>query len=305
MTSDTDYLKIDDATKLAHALAGILARESCARVLSIKGPASDQHRLRSPRVSSDADVLVHPDDFEKFCALLEGRGWHTRYGRETPSLLPSHSRTYIHDNWSCDIDVHSSFPGFFAAPAAAFNALWESRVVLAVAHVDAFAPSRAGSAVVTALHAQRSSQSERHRAEGEHVRQIIASDFRDDEKEEFYRIARAGGAVWVLQDLITTLELGPIVLDAKPDDQRLWTLNRDFNEDGSTLGWLLHWKQARWSRRFSILARAIWVSRADVPRNDPLTLPTRRETWRYRFDRWNRGRVALLRYLSRTRTPNA
>lgn len=300
MTRIEATLALGDATQLAHALAGMLARESRTRVLSIKGPASDQHRLRSPRTAADADVLVDPAGFERFCSELEMRGWRTRYGRETPSLLPPHSRTYIHESWPCDIDVHSAFPGFFAGADAAFEALWRTRVMLSVAHTVSFAPSRAGSAVIAALHAQRSSQSARHRAEGDQVRSVVGTEFRDDEREEFYRIAREGGAVWVLRDLIESLDIGPLISDASPDDQRLWNLNRTYNEDGSAVGWLLHWKAATWSRRPMILIRAIWVSRADIPRNDERAMPTRSEAWRYRRARWRRGAAALGRFISRS-----
>lgn len=301
MTLGDSTFRPTDATQLAHALAGMLAAESGSRILTIKGPASDLHGLRKPRVAADADVLVDPVDFFRFCERLEERGWRTRHGRETPSVLPPHSRTYIHPQWPCDIDVHSAFPGFFGGPAAAFEALWASRVQIVIAHTRTYAPSRAGSAVIAALHAQRSSQSERHRAEGRQILSIVGTDFRADEKSEFYRIARAGGAVWVLRDLVGSLDLGPVIADARPSDQRLWELNRAFNEDGSTVGWLLHWKAAKWSQRFSILARAVWVPRADIPRNDASILPTRAEARRYRRARLRRGLAALGRYLSKSR----
>lgn len=301
MTLSESMFLTADATQLAHALAAMLAAESGARVLTIKGPASDLHRLREPRVAADADVLVDPVAFISFCTQLEARGWRTRYGRETPSVLPPHSQTYIHPHWPCDIDVHSSFPGFFGEPAAAFEALWATRVQIMIAHTPIFAPSRAGSAVIAALHAQRSSQSARHRAEGSQILSVVGTEFREDEKSEFYRIARAGGAVWVLRDLIGSLRLGAVVADARPAEQRLWELNRSYNEDGSAVGWLLHWKAAKWSQRFSILARAVWVPRADIPRNDASVLPTRAEARHYRRARWRRGVAALRRYLSKSR----
>jgi hypothetical protein len=289
-------LRTDEATALAHALMAQIARDAGIRLLAIKGPVANHYGLRRPRVSSDADVLVEPERHEDLCRLLEARGWHLRVGRDTPALLPQHSLTFIHGSWPCDVDVHRMFPGFFAEPDVVFDALWNSRATMPVAHIEMYAPSRAGAAVIGMLHAVRNPQLVRHREEAGHIQGVLRNEFTAAERSEFYRVAREGGAVWVLRDVISEERLGDVVADLTDDEKRRWSLFQAYVEDGSAVSWWIHLKESPWQDRIMQLGRALWVPRADVPRNDPAVLPTRAEAWRYQHLRWGRGMRALVRY---------
>jgi len=101
--------------------------------------------------------------------------------------------------------------------------------------------------------------------------------------------------LWVLADVLT--HIGVIVEpDATPEQQRLWNTNRATVEDGAAVSWLAAMRAERWSRKPAVLFHAIWISREDIPRNDPNHVPTSLEAWRHRVFRWRRGAVALSHY---------
>lgn len=292
----TSTFALSAGNDLAHALMAHLAGESGIRVLSIKGFVSDRYCLREPRVAADADVLVDPARFEDFCALLNRYGWRLRHERPVPSLMEPHSVTYIHDHWPNDIDAHVYFPGFFGPPADAFDVLWSSRTTMTVAETAVSVPSRAGAAVIAALHALRYTHSSRHADELTGLKQILVDDFTDAEREEFVGIARAGGALWVLGEVLAEIGVGEET-DATSAQILLWKTNRATIEDGAAVSWLAAMRTERWYRRPGVILNAIWISRADIPRNDPSTFPTAREAWHHRSMRWRRGSVALVHYL--------
>ncbi|MBO9704835.1 MAG: nucleotidyltransferase family protein, partial [Arthrobacter sp.] len=128
-------LPMSSATPLAYAMVDRLARTNGIRVLAIKGPVLAAMGLRPRKVSSDADILVEPDRMAELCAVLESKGWRDREVRFSPSILDPHSRTLIHPEWPCDIDVHSYFPGFFGPAEDVFDVLWEGRVSVSMANV--------------------------------------------------------------------------------------------------------------------------------------------------------------------------
>ncbi len=291
--------ELDAATHLAHALGAALARELGTRALSLKGPIAEHYELRPPRVSADADLLIEPERFVEFCDALESRGWHTRVGRATPALLPQHSITYIHTDWPCDIDVHWMFPGFFSDAGEAFDALWESRQQVMIAHAPVEAPSKAGAAVIMALHAERDRRSPKHVEERELVLNALNETFSASERDEFVEIAHAGKAVWTLRDYFDEADLGPVAVDADPEQQRRWELFSNQVDDASSIAWWQRVRAASWVEKPGWILRAIWVSRRDMPRNDAEELPSRREMWTYQVHRWRRGLEATLRYVRR------
>jgi hypothetical protein len=281
---------------LAHALMAHVAKEAGIRVLSIKGFVSDQYRLREPRVAADADALIDPARFDDFCSLLTRRGWRPRHERQVPSLMEQHSITYIHDDWPNDIDAHLYFPGFFGDHVDAFDALWSSRSVMTVAQTAVAVPSRAGAAVIAALHALRYTHSDRHSDELARIKRVLVEDVPESERAEFVEIARAGGALWVLQEVLTEFGVREAP-DASPAQQLLWKTNRATIEDGAAVSWLAAMRAERWYRKPAVILNALWISRADIPRNDPDQLPTAGQAWHHRVVRWRRGTVALSHYL--------
>lgn len=286
---------LGEANELAHALLAQIGRETGIRTLSIKGLVADRYALRRPRVAADADVIVDPERFGEFCSVLDDHGWHLRVEREVPSLLGPHSVTFIRDDWPNDIDAHVRFPGFFADDQTVFERLWRTHGEMEVAHVDVTVPSRGASAVIAALHAVRYSKSLRHAGELEQVARLLTDDFTPAEREEFIDVARVGRAQWVLRELFDLIG-HPYEVDVDQHRQHLWNTNRATVEDGAAVSWLSSLRSAPWHRKPGVLARALWISRADIPRNDPSRMPTAREAWAHRMLRWRRGTAALIHY---------
>ncbi|WP_052226363.1 nucleotidyltransferase family protein [Microbacterium mangrovi] len=293
MGQDEAALTLVEGTTLAHALMAEIAAASGIRLLSIKGPAADHHELRPPRVAADADVLVDPSDFDRFLGLMVERGWHERVERTVPSFLGPHSVTMINERWPNDIDVHFWFPGFFADRAVVFDALWRGRVAIPVAHRIAQATSRPDTAVILCLHALRYTRSARHEKELAHVVDVMKRTFSEAELERVAEIARIGRAQTVLETVLRQLELD-YRSDLTADEIAAWDANRHTIESGSAVAWLSEIKNASWSRKPGLFLRAMWISREDIPRNDPAVIPTRRMAWAHRWSRWCRGALALV-----------
>ncbi|MFD5213444.1 hypothetical protein [Microbacterium sp. NPDC058345] len=300
MESRSAKFSLSEANELAHALLAQIGRDTGIRTLSIKGLVADRYRLRRPRVAADADVMVDPARFDEFCALLNERGWHLRVEREVPSLLGPHSVTFIRDDWPNDIDAHVRFPGFFADDQAVFDRLWRTRGEMEVAHVEVNVPSRGASAVIAALHAVRYSRSLRHAGEFEQVAHLLEHDFSAEDRDEFVDVARVGRAQWVLRELFERIG-HPFEVDVDARRQRLWSTNRATVEDGAAVSWLNSLAAAPWHRKPAVLVRAVWISRAEIPRNDAERMPTVGEAWAHRMLRWRRGTVSLMQYALRRR----
>jgi hypothetical protein len=294
-------LHLTDATLLAHSLGSLVGQELSVRVLSIKGPAADHHALRPARISVDADLLVEPAQFRVFCAALEARGWHERVARSTPSILEPHSRTYIHPEWPCDIDVHERFPGFFASPGAVFDELWSRREALTIGNAVVAIPSLSASAVIGALHALRNMSDPRHSGEWRAVLDALNSRFSYNQRMDFLRLAEVGRARWVLRDAIAEMSVGPVENDLEPDEAEAWTSNLRFGSSGGAVGWIMALRQKTLAERALLLVRAVWVPKELVPRNEESARLSTTEVLRYQMVRWQRGVRATARYLAARR----
>lgn len=287
------------STSLAHARAAHLARTHGIRLLSIKGPVADHYRLRPPRSAADADVWVEPARFEDFARVLEAEGWHTRVARGAPTVLQPHSRTYIHDEWGCDIDLHHAFPGFFAPADQVFELLWSGRYQLHVGNFTVMTPSWAGAAMIAALRGLRNLRDPRHLREYELIVEALQSEGRE-RREAFYELARFGESTWALRGLLESTGLGSADYLGNREQRDAWEARRTYGH----LGIVVWWKYVMalpWHRRPVGLAKAIWVPRAEIPRNDRSQISSHAEAWRYQTARWRRGVQALSQYLRRAR----
>ena len=294
-------LRLPEATLLAHALGARVAEHVSARVLSIKGPAADHHALREPRLSVDADLLVDPRGFEEFCAALEAHGWHERVARSTPTILEPHSRTYIHPQWPCDIDVHERFPGFFADPAHVFDELWSRREALYVGGVALTIPALVPSMMIGALHALRNMSVARHRTEWDSIIEMLQTRLEDSGRQDFLRLAEAGRSRWVLREAIEIIGFGPVESDLSPSEAESWSSNLRFGADGGAAGWLIALRRGPIRDRARTLIRAVWVPKEFVPRNEKSVPQSTRQVMRYQLERWRRGLRATLNYFRNPR----
>lgn len=151
---------------LAHATVQAVADACGAQLLHIKGPATDPSLrpgsggvdeggapLHPPRASTDADVLVRPDEVTRFVRALTEHGWRILASFRTGSAF-EHAATLWHDELGF-VDVHRHFPGIERDPWDAFDLMWRSRHSVEIAHRACSVPSVEHQRLLLLLHAAR------------------------------------------------------------------------------------------------------------------------------------------------------
>ncbi|WP_050668409.1 nucleotidyltransferase family protein [Luteipulveratus halotolerans] len=217
MTQQTAF-SISEAVELAY---GLVAREAEAlgvRVLGLKGPAAARQGFRERGPSTDADLLVD-GRAEPVVQALRDLGWRTRVQSPAPRFFPDHSVELYHPRWPCDIDLHTFYPGFFEDPDVVFERLWESRETVELAGRAVDVPSRAGQALVIAVHAARTPDRPRSRSD----RRRIVTMLRDDAamRAEFASLATTFRSDQVLENLWAEIGV-PVSGDLHPAEQLAW-----------------------------------------------------------------------------------
>jgi Uncharacterised nucleotidyltransferase len=199
---------------LAHAAVQRIADRAQVPLLHLKGPAL-LPGLRPPgRLSSDADVLVHPDGQTRFEDALRGHGWQPHTQLATGSAF-EHAVNWWHPHWGY-VDVHARWPGPTAGARETFAAFAEDEFEQTIAHVPCRVPGRTAQILVLLLHGARS-QADRdlelswHRQSAEQRAAVVAladrlgarvalaaalgelEAHRDDPAYELWRYFRDGG----------------------------------------------------------------------------------------------------------------
>lgn len=289
----TVTLGLRDAVELGHAWTARVAADVGIRVLLIKGPNLQAAGLRAPRVSGDVDVLVDPAGFDRYCAAIEAAGWIERPSTFVSDRFTLHSRSFTHDGWPCDLDVHRWFPGFLAAPAAVFDALWERRTRAGFAHVECDVPDRIGGILILALHSLRGTVGERrHRAELEYL--IAATTLGDVERADAASLALATGCAATLEDVLPRLGImvaAPASELASPQ-LRAWR-ERVASGGAGAYFWIAEFRRATWRDRATLIGKAIWPSARDMNVHTPGIAPSTLPQLRARIARYGRGLRSL------------
>lgn len=149
-------LPLPDAVDLMSAWVSRAADDRGIRTLLIKGTSLWYLGLRPEQNSLDVDLLVEPSKLDSLDRALRQDGWVRREERFSGQWDAPHSRTFVHPEWPCDIDVHWFFPGFLADRALVFNELWDRQTRMTLAHSVCPIPDVASSALVLLLNRVRS-----------------------------------------------------------------------------------------------------------------------------------------------------
>ncbi|QHC59322.1 nucleotidyltransferase family protein [Rathayibacter sp. VKM Ac-2760] len=282
-------LPLDAAVGLVHALVDELSRSTGIRALFIKGPIADAHRIRRPHPSSDADVLVDPSDAGRLLALLAERGWSVRPGSAAHRALVTHSVTLLHPSWPCDIDVHTSWPGFFVDPQRAFEVLWRTRCEIEVAGVPVRASGVEAAVLVSALHSLRALYQQRSAAELDELVAAVAARGREE------AVAALAGELGCLEPIAPFLaRIGAdVALPVRPSrEYALWRLRtRGLSRTGD---WLLALAEApTLATRLRLLRRALLPAGRDLAIDHPLAPRTASARLRLRGRRFAAAVAAL------------
>ncbi len=171
----------------------------------IKGRSLAHHALRPEQSSADVDLLVDPAKLFELDSALRKDGWVRREERFRGQWDAPHSRTFVHPEWPCDIDVHWFFPGFLADPSVVFDELWSRSTRMPVAHNMCPVPDIASSAMILLLNRVRNGGSSSPTPKVEDWARSLTADGRDDVKS---LVARAGCEVTLARPL-GDLELLP------------------------------------------------------------------------------------------------
>jgi glycosyltransferase involved in cell wall biosynthesis len=147
-------LQLLEAVPLAHAAVARVAADHDVRVLFFKGPVAALQGLRPERDSQDVDALVDPARLPVLTAALGELGWLDEQAFGTPTAA-TYSRTLRHAAWPCELDLHTSFPGLYAAGQEVFERLWARRESVEVAAVELPCPDPQAHALLLALNTLR------------------------------------------------------------------------------------------------------------------------------------------------------
>lgn len=279
---------------MAHALVHGLARSLEARAVSIKGPVLEHYNLRSPRVSSDADVWIDEAHRPVVEGALEERGWEQRRdrGENQARVLPDHSATFFHPNWPVDIDIHWWFPGIGVDGNTAFERIWEHRSSMKAAGVCIAIPSIVDAAVIQMLHCAKQTTSPGR------VDELDGAVLRVKK----WPVARRNELVDRLVELHACDPLQKIFADAgishlerqwTPEERKRWTFAAETDQSGSTAAILFQLWNAPWKRKPKELWEALWPSNAELIATDMRHDSSKEHVRAIRYRRWVKGMRAL------------
>lgn len=138
---------------LAHAALQVLAQDAGVDILHIKGPAVHPRIGRALTHSTDADVLVRPEQVKLYVKALLDHGWRHNTSFETGSAF-EHAATFFHPTWGY-VDLHRRYPGITAPKA--FNNLWARRIHQMLGGVRCATPALIDQRLILLLHVARNS----------------------------------------------------------------------------------------------------------------------------------------------------
>lgn len=258
-------ITLGEGVPLCQATVAALLEMAGIRALAIKGPAFGALQVRPVFQSNDADVVVDPAHFGRAVETLEQAGW----GMWVESFLVDpdalHSLTLTNVSWPCTLDVHRYFPGMLGLPQQSFEALWESRREVELAHRCVATAGRPAAFAIEVLHAVRGLRPDRRDAVVAHVLEAAPRPVTRDEQRAIAALAPQVGASRTLAPLFERLGVSAPALG--PEDPRLvrqWKRYERFGSAGS--GWipLLNWRHP--VRLVHAMGRYVWPTEKDARR---------------------------------------
>lgn len=284
-------LELAEAVGLLHTLVARVLGESGVRALFIKGPILAMQGLRPERQSVDVDVLVDPSMFEVAQAILREHGWRIEVPSTGAHVMTFHSKTYRHDNWPCEIDVHDRFPGFFAKPQVVFEALWARRTTATIAGRDVPCPDVLGNASIAALHALRDPSYERSRRDLAYMTETLKERLDDSSLRDLADLAAETGAADTLRPFLEELGAPAVgVGSTSVEDLQAWRI-RTTSSGVKTVPYLYQLGRAPMREKLPLFWHALVLTEAEIRKAQPDAAPgswgllkarTRRLRWALR-----------------------
>jgi hypothetical protein len=293
MGDGTGLLTLQEAVPLAHAVLDEVAREHDVRVLFIKGPVAVRQSLRTERVSIDVDALVDPAQRWVLADALEGYGWVDEHPYTSPTILPQHSLTHRHREWPCEIDLHHSFPGFFADQQRVFDTLWARRTTALVAGRELPCPDLPSQALILALHSIRDLHDTAKRLDMDDLVLRLRSRTSAEDLRELGELAHALGAADAAAPFLDALGVPPIGRGTTTSgDLRAWRL-RTHPVDPTAISWVEALRRLPLHAWPGYLWYAATLSDKELRLAHPGLPPGRAALLRARLQRLRRGLSAV------------
>lgn len=260
---------------LAHAVVQSIADTAGVDLLHLKGPALDPS-VRTPQLSTDADVLVRPGQVTALGEALDAHGWSQRTGFDEGSAW-AHGANWHHPQFGY-VDVHRSWPGLGVPPTEAFAVLHAGAGVRQIAHHPCAVPGLDAQWLVVLLHAARSATS---RPDLDDARAAFTA------ASPVLQLAVRALADRLAATVPLRLALGEAVADGEDAEARLWRVHI---AGGDRLDeWRARWAAARGPRaKLKVLRAASTVSRG------PLAVELGHDPGTWDVARAQRARVATL-----------
>lgn len=266
-------LELAESVGLLHTLVARVAEENGLRALLIKGPILAMQGLRPERQSVDVDVLVDPSRFEDAQQLLRGHGWRIDVPSTGAHVMTFHSKTYRHDTWPCEIDVHDRFPGFFADPQVVFEALWARRTTATIAGCDVPCPDLLGNAAIAGLHALRDPSYERSRRDLASMTETLRERLADSELRDLAELAAETGAADTLRPFLDALGAPALGVGSTPvEDLQAWRI-RTSSSGVKVVPYLYQLRRVPVREKLPLLWHALVLTEAEIRRAQPDAAP--------------------------------
>lgn len=286
-----------EAVQLAHALVDRVAQELDVRVLFIKGPIASTQGLRGLRGSVDVDVLVDPTRRSQLAERLTQMKWVDEHPYTSPTVLPMHSMTHRHTQWSCELDLHDRFPGFFADPQQVFELLWDRREAVEVATRTLACPDPVAHALILALHSLRDPHDAGKAHELSQLVETVGSIADTAWLSDLAQLAGDLGAADTAAPFLERVGAPEVGRGStSPEDIQAWSL-RTNPIDATAVSWVNELLLLPWRRRPGYLWYAAVLSEKELRLADPWLPPGRRAILRARIRRLLRGVRAVPRAL--------
>ena len=275
-----------ESNMLAMALIAHITNKYSMRYLFIKGVGAVKLGIRPNRPSADIDVLVHPDDFAELLLHLKNLDWMER-PIENGLPFPQHSVTLYHGDWPTDIDLHYRFPGLDREPSEVFVTLEDESIIHDFNFGSGRIPNTSGAIVIQAVHALRPVGPDCGSIADNVDVKFLLDGCRLPPWSEILNVAHATGSLGTLEPFLRLAYPEQTSKFAFPKVSEEWSLRTRTSVNGARR--VLQIMEADRNDRFTILARSILRSRADLAIADISALTADRKTlMRMRWRRYVR-----------------
>jgi hypothetical protein len=194
--------------------------------------------------------------------------------------------------WPCELDVHSHFPGFLAAPETTFEALWAHRTTAVVAGREVPCAEPIAHVAIAGLHVLRQAEAPGRREELTRLIETVITAFDTEQISQLGELAARTGSLATLRPLLEPLGLQPATPVTTPvasvADLTGWRL-RASSPGVRSVAWLAELGGTPLRRWPAVLAHAVLLTEAEIREAQPLAAGGRWGLFRARIRRLRLG----------------